>query len=55
MTVSTFAGGGLNGSDRVKLEFANNAIQNAWLRVTMLADANTGLAANDVFILVRAF
>ncbi len=49
VTVSTFAGGGLNGSDRVKLEFANNAIQNAWLRVTMLADANTGLAANDVF------
>jgi chitodextrinase len=47
--VSTFAGGGLNGSDRVKLEFPNNAIQNAWLRVTMLADANTGLAANDVF------
>jgi Bacterial Ig domain/Calcineurin-like phosphoesterase len=49
VTVSTFAGGGLNGSDRVKLEFANNAIQNAWLRVTMLADVNTGLAANDVF------
>jgi sugar lactone lactonase YvrE len=49
VTVSTFAGGGLNGSDRVKIEFPNNAIQNAWLRVTMLADANTGLAANDVF------
>jgi hypothetical protein len=48
-TVSTFAGGGLNGSDRVKIELLNNAIQNAWLRVTMLADANTGLAANDVF------
>jgi Concanavalin A-like lectin/glucanases superfamily/Bacterial Ig domain len=49
VTVSTFAGGGLNGSDRVKLEFPNNAIQNAWLRVTMLADANTGLTANDIF------
>jgi YHYH protein len=49
VTVSTFAGGGLNGSDRVKLEFDNNAIQNAWLRVTMLADANTGLVTNDVF------
>jgi hypothetical protein len=49
VTVSTFAGGGLNGSDRVKLEFADNAIQNAWLRVTMLANANTGLASNDVF------
>jgi Glycosyl hydrolase catalytic core/Cadherin domain/Ricin-type beta-trefoil lectin domain-like/F5/8 type C domain len=49
VTISTFAGGGLNGSNRVKIEFANNAIQNAWLRVTMLADANTGLASNDVF------
>jgi Glycosyl hydrolase catalytic core/Ricin-type beta-trefoil lectin domain-like/Cadherin domain/F5/8 type C domain len=49
VTISTIAGGGLNGSDRVKLEFANNAIQNAWLRVTMLADASTGLASNDVF------
>jgi hypothetical protein len=49
VTVSTFVGGGLSGSDRVKLEFANNVIQNAWLRVTMLADANTGLVANDVF------
>ncbi len=49
VTVSTFAGGGLNSSDRVKLEFSNNAIQNAWLRVTILADAHTGLAANDVF------
>ncbi len=49
VTISTFASGGLNGSDRVKLEFPNNAIQNAWLRVTMLADANTGLARNDVF------
>lgn len=49
VTVSTFVGGGLNGTDRVKLEFPNNAIQNAWLRITMLADANTDLAANDVF------
>ncbi len=49
VTVSTIAGGGLNGSDRVKLEFPNNAIQNAWLQVTVLADSNTGLAANDVF------
>ncbi len=49
VTVSTFVGGGLSGLDRVKLEFANNAIQNAWLRVTVLANANTGLAANDVF------
>jgi hypothetical protein len=49
VTVSTFAGGGLNGSDRVKVEFANNAIQNTWLRVTVLANANTGFATNEVF------
>ncbi|MCY2973824.1 MAG: trypsin-like serine protease [Planctomycetota bacterium] len=49
VTVSTFAGGGASGSNRVKLSFANNAIQNAWLRVTILANANTGLGADDVF------
>jgi GEVED domain len=49
VTISTFAGGGQNGFDRVKLEFANNAIQNAWLRITMLADANTDLVTNDVY------
>ena len=47
--VTPFAGGGANGSDRIKLEFPNNIIQNAWLRITMLADASTGLASNDVF------
>ncbi|MCY2973827.1 MAG: hypothetical protein NTW52_04075 [Planctomycetota bacterium] len=49
VTVSTFAGGGTGGADRVKLVFADNAIQNAWLRITVLADANTSLATNDVF------
>jgi FG-GAP repeat/RTX calcium-binding nonapeptide repeat (4 copies) len=49
VTVSTFASGGSAGSDRVKLVFADRAIENAWLRITVLADANTGLAANDVF------
>ncbi len=49
VTVTTYPSGGLNGSDRVKLEFVDNAIQDAWLRVTMLANSNTGLASNDVF------
>ncbi len=49
VTVSTYPGGGANGADRIKLEFANNAIQNAWLQVTILADVNTGLTTNDVF------
>jgi secreted trypsin-like serine protease len=49
VTVSTFPGAGLGGADRVKLSFADNAIQNSWLRVTVLANSNTGLATNDVF------
>lgn len=49
VTVSTFASGGTASSDRVKLAFLDREIENAWLRITVLADANTGLAANDVF------
>jgi Bacterial Ig-like domain len=49
VTVSTFAGGGLSGAGRIKLVFADNAIQESWLRVTVLANANTGLTAPDVF------
>ncbi len=49
VTVSTFAGGGTGGADRVKLVFADRAIENSWLRITVLADANTGLTSNDVF------
>lgn len=48
-TVSIFPGGGNGSSTRVKIEFADDAIQNTWLRVTVLANANTGLAANDEF------
>ena len=48
-TITTIAAGGVNGSTRVKIEFANNAVQNTWLRVTTLANANTGLTSNDVF------
>ncbi len=48
-TITTFVGGGLGGSNRVKIEFPNNAIQNTWLRVTVLASSNTDLFANDVF------
>lgn len=47
VTVRTGAGQG--GSDRVTLIFADNAIQKTWLQVTVLANANTGLAAEDVF------
>ena len=42
-------GEGVNGSDRIMLTWADNAIQEQWLRVTLIANADTGLAANDVF------
>ncbi|MCK4276695.1 MAG: hypothetical protein KAX78_09280, partial [Phycisphaerae bacterium] len=35
--------------DRVTLIWADNAIANQWLQVTVLAAANTGLSAPDVF------
>jgi ELWxxDGT repeat protein len=47
--VSLIPGGGSGGSVRIKLEFADGAVRNTWLRVTILANANTGLVANDVF------
>jgi len=42
-------GAGTAGSDRVSFAFADNAIRNTWLRVTILANAHTGLARPDVF------
>ncbi len=47
--VSSFATGGVDGSGRVKIVLPDNVVQNAWLRITVLANAATGLAANDVF------
>jgi hypothetical protein len=48
-SVTLRAGAGSGGSDRYTLIWANNAIQKTWLQVTLLANANTGLSANDVF------
>jgi regulation of enolase protein 1 (concanavalin A-like superfamily)/plastocyanin len=42
-------GKGAGGSDRVTVIWADNAIQDEWLAVTVNANANTGLAAADVF------
>jgi hypothetical protein len=41
-------GEGVGGSDRVTFTWADGAIQKLWLQVTVLATANTGLAADDV-------
>ncbi len=48
-TLTILSGGGLGGSARVRLTFPDNTLQNTWLRVTVVANANTALAANDVF------
>lgn len=53
-TISMIPSGGTGGSSRVKIEFADNAIRNTWLRVTVLATANTGLVTNDVFYFANA-
>ncbi len=47
-TLTVLPGVGPSGSNRIKIEFADNAIRNTWLRVTILANANTGLLTNDV-------
>jgi len=48
-TIMVIPNGGVGNSTRAKIEFLDNAIRNILLRVTMLANANTSLAANDVF------
>jgi hypothetical protein len=42
-------GAGRDGSSRVTLVWGDGAIQRQWLQVTVKANANTGLAATDVF------
>ena len=56
LSVTTRAGAGVGGSDRVTIVWANNAIQNAWLQVIVEGNdslgsfnTNTNLAASDVF------
>jgi glucuronoarabinoxylan endo-1,4-beta-xylanase len=49
ISITVRQGAGVSGSDRVTIVWADNAIQNQWLQVTVKADANTGLAADDVF------
>jgi hypothetical protein len=44
-----YLGAGVDGSIRLELVWDDNAIQNEWVQVTLKANANTGLAADDVF------
>ena len=43
------ANAGSGGSDRIEILFADYAITNKWLQVTVNSDVNTGLATADVF------
>jgi hypothetical protein len=47
--ISVRTGAGTSGSDRVEITWAANAVKNTWLEVQVLATANTGLPATDVF------
>ena len=49
LEVAVFPGAGVAGSTRVVLVWADNAIQNLWLEVTVRPTANTGLTEADVF------
>ena len=47
--VAMYPGFGVGGTTRIELLWDNNAIQNEWVQVTLMADAVTKLAAPDVF------
>jgi acid phosphatase len=48
-SVTVRRGAGAGGADRVTLVWADGRVKNQWLRVTVVASGNTGLAAADVF------
>jgi probable HAF family extracellular repeat protein/predicted outer membrane repeat protein len=48
VSVTVREGAGVNGSDRITIIWADNAIQKQWLQVTMLANERTGLLTEDV-------
>jgi len=48
-SVTVRRGAGVSGSDRLELVWADGTIRNTWLQVTLLANPNTGLPADDVF------
>ena len=48
-TVSVGIGQGEGGTDRITITLPNRSVVNEYLQVTVLANSNTGLAADDVF------
>ncbi len=49
LAVSVRAGAGANGGDRIEITWADGAIEDEWLEVTLMATANTGLPTADIF------
>jgi hypothetical protein len=49
VSVTRRTGAGVANSDRITLVWADGAIRNAWLRVTLLVGARTGMVNPDVF------
>jgi hypothetical protein len=47
--ITVIPGGGVGGIDRISLTWADGSITNEWLQVQLLANGNTGLAADDIF------
>ncbi len=47
--VTEYVGAGVGGSVRLELVWDDYTIQNEWVQVTLRANANTGLADDDVF------
>jgi hypothetical protein len=47
--INVYPGRGPGGSTQITIIWADNAVQNEWLQVAVLANAHTGLASDDVF------
>jgi len=54
VSVTVHPGEGVGGSDRVKIIWADNDVQQGWLRVKVLPTAATGLSEPDVFFFGNA-
>jgi hypothetical protein len=48
-SLQVLAGAGTLGADRIVLTWLEGAVTNTWLEIRLLANANTSLAADDVF------
>jgi hypothetical protein len=48
-SLTLLAGAGFDGADRILLTWADEAVYDTWLQVSMLASENTGLSEPDVF------